>query len=381
MKRKTIFIITIVLIFTMAFSTAGVYAKTLSEINNQIQSEKNKLSEGKKQENALSQEIQDLEKKIGQVENEVYALEDDIKETEGKIKTAEEELEVAKQKVSEQNENLNSRLRSMYKNGSVGFIDVILSSESISEFITNIEMVQIIHSSDQEVLKQLQTASDEIDEKKKELEQLQDEMVAQKQELLDKQSSLEADQAEVAKKKEGVVSANGEVEDNIAALEAEADEIRDAINNDMSNSSGGGGSGGSSYTGTYIWPVPGYSRISSPYGYRICPFHGKEFHTGIDIPAATGTPVKATAAGVVVTAKYNSGYGYYVMISHGGGMYSLYAHNSSLVVKQGQQVSQGQTIARAGNTGNSTGSHVHFEMRKGGSGSGNTVNPQNYVSP
>lgn len=379
MKKKLVFIMTIVLTLTMVMGTTGVYAKTLSDVNNQIKSEKDKLNQGKKQEYELSKEIQNLEQKIGTVQNEVYALENDIKETENNIRITEEELKAAEEKVAEQNKNLNARLRTMYKNGSVGFIDVILSSGSISEFITNIEMVKIIHSSDQEVLEQLQDTYEEIDAKKAELETLQSEMVSQKQTLLDKQSSLKADQAEVAKKKEGVVRANGEVEDNIAALEAEADSIKDAIKDDMNNSSGGG-SGGGSYTGTYIWPVPGYSRVSSPYGNRICPFHGKEFHSGIDIPAALGTSIKATAAGVVISSKYNGGYGNCVMISHGGGMYSLYAHCSSLLVKKGQHVSQGQTIARVGSTGNSTGNHLHFEMRKGSS-SGSTVNPRNYVNP
>lgn len=376
MRKKSAMILAIVLVFTMAFSTVGVYAKSLSEVNKEIQSEKGKLNEGKKKENALSQEIQDLEKKIGQVENEVYALEDDIEQTEADIKTAEEELKEAEEKVAEQNENLNDRLRAMYKNGSVGFLDVILNSGSISELISNIEMVKIIYSSDQEVLAQLQTAFDEIDAKKQELETLQEEMVAQKQELLDKQTALEADKAEVAKKKEGVVQANGEIEDNIAALEAEQDSIEAAINKDMNSNSGG--SGGSSYSGTYIWPVPGWRSISSDYGERICPFHGREFHTGIDIPAKSGTPVKATAAGTVITAKYDDGYGYYIIISHGGGMYSLYAHNSSLLVRKGQYVSQGQTISRVGSTGNSTGPHLHFEIRKGNS-SRNTVDPLNYV--
>lgn len=373
MKRKSVFIMAMILILTMAFSTAGVYAKTLSDVNDQIKEQKDKLSEGKKQEKALSQEIQDLEKKIGQVENEVYDLEGDIGETEAKISAAEEELKEAEKRVSEQNENLNSRLRSMYKNGSVGFIDVLLSSGSISEFITNIEMVKIIHSSDQEVLEQLQTAYEEIDAKKKNLENLQDEMVAQKQELLDKQSSLEADQAEVAKKKEGVVRANGEVEDNIAALEAEAASIKNAINNDTSDNSN------SSYNdGVFNWPVPGHSKINSPYGWRNCPFHGKEFHSGVDIDANYGDRIVAAASGTVILAQYNGSYGNCVIISHGGGLYTLYAHNSSLLVRNGSTVSKGQQIARAGSTGNSTGVHLHFEVRKGGNSYGNHTNPMNY---
>lgn len=373
MRKKSTIILAVVLIFAMAFSTAGVYAKTLSEVNKEIQSEKDKLKEGKEKEAALSKEIRDLEKKIGTLENEINSLSGKIQETENKIKTAEEELKAAEEKVAEQNENLNDRLRAMYKNGSVGFLDVILNSGSISELISNLEMVKIIYSSDQEVLKQLQTAFDEIDAKKKELETLQEEMVAQKQEQLDKQTALEADKSEVSKKKEGVVKANGEVEDNIAALEAEADEIEGIIKNDSSSSSN------SSYNdGAFTWPVPANYKINSPYGWRNCPFHGREIHSGIDIDANYGDRIVAAASGTVISSKYNGGYGYCVIISHGGGLYTLYAHNSSLLVKNGAYVKKGQQIARAGSTGNSTGVHLHFEVRKGGNSYGKHVNPMSY---
>ncbi len=373
MRKKSAVILALILVFTVAFSTSGVYAKTLSEVNKEIQTEKDKLKEGKEKEAALSKEIQDLEKRIGTLENEISSLDGKIQQTEEDIKTAEEELKAAEEKVAEQNENLNGRLRAMYKNGSVGFLDVILNSGSISEFISNIEMVKIIYSSDQEVLEQLQTAYDEIDAKKKELETLQQEMVTQKQEQLDKQADLEADKTAVSKKKEGVTRANGEVEDNIAALEAEADEIQGIIKNDSSSSSN------SSYNdGAFTWPVPGNRKINSPYGWRNCPFHGREIHSGIDIDADYGDKIVAAASGTVISSKYNGGYGYCVIISHGSGLYTLYAHNSSLLVRSGAYVSKGQQIARAGSTGNSTGVHLHFEVRKGGNSSGQHVNPMGY---
>lgn len=376
MKRKSVIVLTLLLVFTMAFTTGSVYAKTQSQINNEIKSEKDKVKQGKEKEAELSKEIQNLETKIGEAENEVYALEGKIKETEGQIATATEELKIAEEKVAEQNTNLNSRLRTMYKNGSIGFVDVILNSGSISEFISNVEMVKIVYSSDQEVLEQLQENHDKIDEKKQELETLQTEMVSQKQEQLDKQTALKADRDEVAKKKEGVTQQIGEAEDNIAALEAESAAISNAIKNDTSSSAN------SSYNdGVMTWPVPGYSRVSSPYGWRNCPFHGREFHSGIDIPAGYGSKVVAAASGTVILAKYSGGYGNCIIISHGGGLYTLYAHNSSLTVKNGQYVNKGQQIARIGSTGNSTGNHSHFEVRKGGNSYGNHTNPRNYVNP
>ena len=125
--------------------------------------------------------------------------------------------------------------------------------------------------------------------------------------------------------------------------------------------------------GNMMWPCSG--SISSEYGYRHCPYHGYELHSGIDIAAATGTDVKAAAAGTVKQAYFNSSYGNMVLIDNGGGINTLYAHNSRLLVKAGDKVKKGQVIAKSGNSGDSTGPHCHFEVRK----NGNPVNPRDYL--
>lgn len=127
--------------------------------------------------------------------------------------------------------------------------------------------------------------------------------------------------------------------------------------------------------GKYIWPCPGYSRISSGYGNRVCPFHGQEFHDGIDLAAASGTPILAFGPGTVTMSGWNGGYGNYISIDHGGGLMSFYGHCSALYVKKGASVKAGQKIAAVGTTGSSTGNHLHFGMHKNGS----SVNPQSYV--
>ena len=126
-----------------------------------------------------------------------------------------------------------------------------------------------------------------------------------------------------------------------------------------------------------IWPLSGYTRVSSPFGYRICPFHGRELHGGIDIPAPGGTPIMAAKSGVVVLSTYGSSYGNHVAIAHADGMRTMYCHMSSRAVSAGQTVSQGQVIGYVGSTGTSTGNHLHFEVWTGSS-SGSRVNPLNY---
>lgn len=129
--------------------------------------------------------------------------------------------------------------------------------------------------------------------------------------------------------------------------------------------------------GAYVWPCPGYSRVSSKYGNRTCPIHGKEFHDGVDLAAPAGTPIYAARSGTVTKAGKNGGYGNYISIDHGGGMMSFYAHCKALYVKQGDKVTAGQKIAAVGSTGSSTGNHLHFGMHKNGA----KVNPMSYVSP
>lgn len=400
MQRKRTAAIILLLVCSLVFSVGTAYAansslsdkkKESKNIDNKIQQEQNALKQGQAEEENLKKQIQELEERIGEAENQMETLRGKIQTKEGQVAEAKEDLEQAEKDVESQTDNLNVRLRTMYKNGSIGFLDVLLGSGSLSEFISNIDMVQRVHSSDKEVLGALKKRYEVVNDKKKKLESLQAQLESQRDEQAEKQAALTADKTTVSKKKASVSAQNDQREDNIAALNAEASRIEALIQQDIerqqrekeekegsSGESSSGGSSGSSSSG-WTWPVPGHTRISSDYGWRNCPYHGREKHSGIDIPAPYGTAVKAASGGTVIHSGYLGSYGNAVLIRHGNSLYTLYGHNSSLVVRSGAKVSKGQTIAKVGSTGNSTGNHCHFEVRKGGSSHGNNVSPWNYV--
>lgn len=363
-KRILVWILTIAVVMSV---TGGsfVYADNLSNINSQISDKKSELSQGRQKEKELKSEISQLTEKIDGMQDEIDKLQSEINNTEFKITAAQNKLSKLQNRIEKQNNDLNDRLRNMYMNDNTSFVEVLLNSGSLSELLVNLDLIKRIHKGDKEVLEQLQVQHEQVEKQKKELDNLNSSLKSQQGEVKVKQESLNADKSALNKKRQAVAADNAELSEEIADLQAAADALTAQIK-DYGNSD-------SPYSGSMIWPVSGH--ISCEYGYRYCPYHGYELHTGIDIAVGTGTSVKAASSGVVRQAYYNSSYGNMVLIDNGGGIYTLYAHNSRLLVSAGQKVSQGQVIARSGNTGNSTGPHVHFEVRV----NGQYVNPRNYL--
>lgn len=364
--RKSIaIVVSLCMCLVFAFSFTA-YARSLSEINGSISQKNQQLQQGRQQEKDLKNSINGIETKINGMQEQIDGVQSNINETEIKIAKTQKELNQLKEDIDTQNKGLNGRLRSMYENSNTGFIEVLLTSGSISEFLTNLELLKEIHKSDKKVLKKLKKQHKKIEKKKKELDELEASLKSQKSDLETKQSSLEAEKSELDKKKQKVAAENSHLEEELADLRKAAAEITEQIKNY--------GDDGTSYGGGIMcWPCSGH--ISCEYGYRYCPYHGYELHTGIDIAVPTGTSIKAAASGTVMQAYYNSSYGNMVLLNNGGGIYTLYAHNSSLLVHPGQKVSKGQVIAKSGSTGNSTGPHCHFEVRK----NGQPVNPRSYL--
>lgn len=343
----------------LVFDTSSVFAKkSLEDLQDEIEKKQEELDKGIKKEQDYTEQINDLEKKI-------YQLNDQIAVAEKELDKLEKELEKAQKKVDKQNEELGGRLRNMYKNGSVGFMDVLMNSNSFSEFLTNLDLVEKIYASDKSVLEELQAAHDEIEKKKNKVEKLTKELNESRALAKDEMANVEAAKKEIAQDNEK----NAQMLDDLEA-QAQAEAASLSNNGSVSNSSTSTYSGG-----VFAWPSATSRTISSDYGWRICPFHGKEFHGAIDIAAGYGTAILASASGTVISAGWNGGFGYSIKIDHGGGLVTMYNHCSTLLVSSGQKVSRGQTIAKVGSTGSSTGPHIDYRVFKDGS----TVNPHNYL--
>lgn len=370
---------TCMLVFTLLFSSISmsmVYAEDdnetkLSEIKDAKKDKEQKLADGKKEEQALVSQIEAIDAQIANAEKEIQALEADINTTKTEIVAAKDELQKIQLKLTEQNDNLNQRLRVMYKSGNADMLQILLGSASITEFMTNLDMVQRIYDNDVDVLAQIQEQYDLLEAQKKALEALETKLLSQQEQQKQKKSALDSSKEDASILRNNIAASNEELEAQINQLNKEANQLTAIIQ--AAQSSNTVYSGGD---GEMAWPVPGRYTITSPYGYRIHPIlHTRKMHTGIDIGAPTGTHVVAANPGTVIMAKYYGGYGNTVMVDHGGGIVTLYAHNSSFAVSVGDSVVRGQVIAYAGSTGQSTGPHCHFEVRV----NGEYTNPTAYL--
>lgn len=364
-KRK---IIPLLLALIITFSFIQVYAadtvedlkKQQNNIDNEIKKKANEIKAIEKQTKDVSKQIEDLDKKMDNASDELVKVEKELEDLEINIEKTELELKEAENKIDDKQDVFNKRLRVMYKTGTVGYLEVLLSSANIKDFLSRQDMIKAIAKHDTELITYMKEQRDIIDTKKVELQ-------SQKNAVETSKLKLEVRRRDLAKASRDKEDLMVRLEKDKKAYEKEYDKLNDfakeidkkivTLQRNLNKYTGG----------IMAWPVPGYTRISSPYGYRIHPvFKTKKLHTGIDIPAPTGTSITASSEGIVIFSGTLGGYGKTIMIDHGSGIVTLYGHNSSLVVKEGQNVKRGETIAKAGSTGVSTGPHCHFEVRKDG---------------
>lgn len=377
MQKISRIIFIIILIGSIAFVS---YATDLNELQNQKNEIQTQLNESEEQlsdiNNELTenlQQIQELDENISSTEQSLKELENKVKQKEEEIKQIEEDLEKATKEYQEQKQALDERLIAVSESPKLNYLNVILGTNSISDFISTYYLLSEVTSYDMDLLELVGNKKNEIAEQTKKLEK-------EKETLKSEERSQQKTQISLSNTKVLRENYIAKLTDKEKAIQTEIDEYNNQINlvEAEIRSLALTASFGEDYQGgTMQWPIYGHYKITSNYGMRVHPITGVyKLHTGVDISATIGTEFTAMAKGIVVKAEYNSAYGNMVIIDHGGGVQTLYAHGSEIIAELGQEVNAGDVVLKVGSTGYSTGPHAHFEVRINGT----PVNPLDYVS-
>ena len=315
-------------------------------------------------------------------QNEVYRQEIELIEEQVELYAAlveqkEREVEQATADENEQLANYRRHVRAMEENGRFSYLSILFGSRSLGELLSNLDMIGEIMEADQRSYEQYTAAREESERIQAEYELMLTDLGEKQAELEDEKAALEA---QIEEAQQLIVELEEQLETDRAAYEeqlAKEQALESEIQNMIAELERQEAANSIVSTGTYIWPLPGYSP-GSAYGWRIHPIWGDmRFHAGEDIGAPSGTPILAADSGIATVIPNNgNGYGNYIMINHGGGRVTLYAHMSAFAVSNGATVTQGQVIGYVGSTGNSTGPHLHFEVRVNGA----TTDPKSYFN-
>lgn len=405
-------IIGVIIIAVIVSYPSLILAETETELNNQKEDNNEKITQAQQEKervtnekNQTIDEVNSLTEQITDYQSQINDLDAQIDEANNKLEEQTKKLEEAEKQYNDQQDTLNTRIVALYEAGETSYLDVLLSSESVTDFISNYYIISEIAECDVELLEQIDNQKQEIAKAKEEIENSKNQLATAKadkervsQELQEKKSEKDSYVAQLSQEEQDIEAqieelqqANIQIDKDIAAareaarkkLEEEKKKQQQQNNNNNSGSNSGSSSGGgisNPSSAGFIYPVPsGYATITTNLYYSNGSYHGAvDFGTG----GISGQPVYAVADGVVITAKaLTTSYGNYIIIMHRDGLYTLYAHGQpgSIAVSQGQYVTQGQQIMRVGNSGNSTGPHLHFEVRTGNGLYSDRVDPRPYL--
>lgn len=374
-------VMAILMIAGFLASALNIFAVTKA----QVDALKTKVAEAGKRKNELKNQLSGLTNDLSALQKQISLLDSQIEAQQDEIDAQEEllgeltqmiadktiELEESERQQAEQYAQLRSRLRYMVEHGTTSSLSILLSSDSFSDFLNRYEIIRQISLRDENLFEQLKAIRDKVLTEKQELENTKKEAEDTKLQMEANKAELEAQMEAKRKQMESIQLAQKNVKDAYAAMIETEDELMAQYKKAAAEYAAQ-----STYVGgTFMWPLPaGNNVVTCKYGMRTHPITGKrKLHTGVDLRAATGTKVYAANKGTVTTSGYSSAWGNYIIISHGGGITTLYAHMSKRSVSKDDKVKQGDIIGYSGNTGYSTAPHLHFEISKNGA----TYNPLN----
>jgi murein DD-endopeptidase MepM/ murein hydrolase activator NlpD len=348
----------------------------LSSAKTNLEKVKKELEKSKSD---LNTYITQLDASLTDIQGKIDSLNDQITAKEQEIEATEKELEEAERIQQEQYEAMKKRIKFLYERGDTIYVELLIESGSFSDMLNKAEYIEMLSSYDRKKLDEyiattelIQVTKEALEEEKATLDAAKAEKEQEEknlQSLLDtKEQELSNVKSDISSKEAAIAEYEAEIKAEnaaIAALEKEVAADKAALYSKYMYDGG-----------MFTWPCPSYSRISDNYGMRVHPTLGIEkMHNGIDLAAPAGSSILAAYNGTVVAVDYNSSMGNYIMINHGGGLYTIYMHCSALYVSKGQDVTSGTKIAAVGSTGRSTGNHLHFGVRLNGA----YVSPWNYL--
>lgn len=368
-KRKVILIGTL----SLALLTTSIVPSQANDLNDAVQQQQaitKEKNQAQGQLNHLTYTADKLKTQLAQLETQISTAQSLLTQkqqayaqAQSQVQSAQKELDQKQHELDDRRTALGQRARGIYESGQISYLELLFQSADLNDFLTRMEYFNRLVTNDRKLVTSIQEEKKKIEQKTLELQSRRD----QAAQLQIQAAKASADLDEKKARQQTALDQNQKAlqasYEEVERLQSEANAWNDKIRKLQAAQAGRNVGNGTIST----WPLPGFYEISDPYGWRTHPItHKQSLHTGTDIMAPMGTEVHAAGSGVVIMAGWNEAYGNMVIIDHGNAVSSLYGHQSSLNVKEGQSVKANQVIGYVGSTGWSTGPHLHFEVRVGG---------------
>lgn len=355
----------------------------LDQIQQQVNDQNTKKVDAETVIGSVSEQLRQIEEQLRQASAELGVIQQQRVAVENDITINERQLQEAQKRLEGREAVFYKRVRDIYINGRLSYLDVVIGSKDFNDFANRLEVLRRIINSDINLINEIKKERADIEARKQQLEANRVKLVEIEKAVIAKQSEIEQKKAERNEVLQRAQNDRATAMQAIEELNASSAQVTALLKERQAARAAAAAAAAAEQAQSYTWVQgsgqlgwPASGEITSPFGYRTHPIWGTTiYHAGIDIGVDEGVPVHAADGGTVVWSGWMGGYGYAVVIDHGNGLSTLYGHNSELVVSEGEAVGKGQVIAYAGSTGNSTGPHVHFEVRV----NGDPVDPMGYL--